>query len=97
MRRRPELTDVEFDAYRRAEEERARGAGRDVLASYDAMREREDARTARLLAQVIAPVESEAGNTGSAPDETAPSLPDDDQALGRALLAEIDRSRHQEE
>ena len=90
------MSDADYYASRRAEEE-ARGAGRDVLASYDGMREREDTHTARLLAQVIAPVEGEAGHTGSAPDENTPPLSDDDQALGCALLAEIDRSRHQED
>jgi hypothetical protein len=88
------MNDAESDAYRRAEEEQARGAGEDVLASYEAMREREDARTARLLAQVIAPVEGEAGHTGSAPEENTSALSDDDD---QALLAEIDRSRPQED
>jgi hypothetical protein len=40
------VNDAEFDAWRRAEEEQERGAGHDVLASYEAMREREDAQTA---------------------------------------------------
>jgi len=76
------------DLWRRVEEER--NAGSDVLASYDAMRKREDARTAQLLAQVIAPVEAEAD------EEDTPVEEDDDRALGRALLDQIDRSRHEE-
>jgi hypothetical protein len=66
------MTDADSDAKGRAEEEQARGAGEDVLASVDAMREREDARTARLLAQVIAPVEDDDAGT-AAPEQDTPA------------------------